>query len=85
MSHLQQRHHTHAGAAQAPAPGLDGGPSKFQVEHCFVLPDADVAAAPAPKGSSGSNRVRVKVVQQFRRDWSRGAWVLSAVDLHRER
>jgi hypothetical protein len=29
--------------------------------------------------------MRVKVVQQFRRNWSNGAWVLDAVDLHREK
>jgi hypothetical protein len=29
--------------------------------------------------------MRIKVVQQFRRDWSTGAWKLDGVDLHREK
>ena len=63
-----------------PAVGKSSGPpSKFQVEHCFALPDT------SSSGGSSSSRMRVKVVQQFRRNWSNGAWVLDAVDLHREK
>lgn len=81
---LNPHQHTHLGPAALPPTGKDDGPSKFQVEHCFALP------APAHTSSSSSSpaptaRYRLKVVQQFRRDWSSGAWVLDCVDLHRER
>lgn len=71
------------GLALLPAISKDDGPSKFQVEHCFALPTASTATA--ADSSSGSSRMRVKVVQQFRRDWSTGAWKLDGVDLHREK
>lgn len=54
----------------------DAGPSKLHIEHCFLLP---------PDGPSSSEKFRVKVVQQFRKNWSSGAWILDAVDLHKER
>jgi hypothetical protein len=62
-------------AALAPV-SKDAGPSKLHIEHCFALP---------PSGPSSSDRFRVKVVQQFRKNWATGAWILDAVDLHKER
>lgn len=91
-----------AGPQQLPPIGDGTGPSKFSIEHCFVLPGSTSTAsgtglAPAEatgngqqgssnvSGSSSSrSRIRVKVVQQFRKDWSKGAWLLAAVDLHKE-
>lgn len=54
----------------------DAGPSKLHIEHCFALPTSS---------TSSSERFRIKVVQQFRKNWSNGAWILDAVDLHKER
>lgn len=68
-----------AGPALLPPISKEDGPSKFQVEHCFALSPASTAAA------DSSSRMRVKVVQQFRPDWSTGAWKLDGVDLHREK
>jgi hypothetical protein len=65
-----------AGPAVLPPIGKAPGPSKFQIEHCIALPTDT---------SSSSSRMRLKVVQQFRRNWATGAWILDSVDLHREK
>jgi hypothetical protein len=64
-----------AGLAVLPPVSKDPGPSKFQIEHCIAL----------PTDTSSSSRMRLKVVQQFRRNWATGAWILDSVDLHREK
>jgi hypothetical protein len=63
------------GPAALASVSKDAGPSKLHIEHCFMLPAA---------GPSSSEKFRVKVVQQFRKNWSSGAWILDAVDLHKE-
>lgn len=48
-------------------------------------PDSTGAGSSSSSSSNSSSIIRVKVVQQFRRDWSSGAWKLAEVDLHKER
>lgn len=49
--------------------------TQLQLEHCFMLPDL-----------SSQEKVRVKVVQNFRRSWAaRKPWQLASVDLHKEK
>lgn len=64
------------------------GDSRFQVEHCFMLPvtGSTSGTSNSSNSSSSNNKVRVKVVQKFRRNWAlQGAYKLDEIDLHREK
>ncbi len=57
------------------------GPQQLALEHCLVLP----SPMTLPEQQQ-QQRMRIKVVQRFRRDWSRGGrWTIAGIDVHRER
>jgi hypothetical protein len=62
----------------------DSTTTRFHVEHCFMLPVTSTSATSS--SSSSTEKLRVKVVQKFRKNWAvQGAWKLDEIDLHREK